>query len=96
MTLKLATMSLAFQWIAGLLFGLYAGFRRNGVVDRMLLLSTLVVLAVPGLVLYFAGQYLFGVQLKWLPVSGRRGRVSAGVPAAGTVSRSPGSPGWRG
>jgi oligopeptide transport system permease protein len=69
-TLKLATMSLALQWIAGLLFGLYAGFRRNGLVDRMLLLSTLVVLAVPGLVLYFAGQYIFGVELKWLPVSG--------------------------
>jgi ABC-type dipeptide/oligopeptide/nickel transport system permease component len=69
-TLKLATMSLALQWIAGLLFGLYAGFRRNGLVDRMLLLSTLVVLAVPGLVLYFAGQYVFGVELKWLPVSG--------------------------
>ncbi|MFC5265320.1 ABC transporter permease [Kribbella qitaiheensis] len=69
-TLKLATLSLALQWIAGLLFGLYAGFRRNGVIDRMLLLSTLVVLAVPGLVLYFAGQYVFGVQLKWLPVSG--------------------------
>ncbi|GAA1513302.1 ABC transporter permease [Kribbella lupini] len=69
-TLKLATMSLALQWIAGILFGLYAGFRRNGVVDRMLLLSTLVVLAVPGLVLYFAGQYVFGVELKWLPVSG--------------------------
>jgi ABC-type dipeptide/oligopeptide/nickel transport system permease component len=69
-TLKLATMGLLFQWIAGLLFGLYAGFRRNGVVDRVLLLATLVVLAVPGLVLYFAGQYVFGVQLKWLPVSG--------------------------
>ncbi|GAB2585372.1 ABC transporter permease [Kribbella endophytica] len=69
-TLKLATMSLALQWIAGILFGLYAGFRRNGLVDRMLLLSTLVVLAVPGLVLYFAGQYVFGVELKWLPVSG--------------------------
>jgi ABC-type dipeptide/oligopeptide/nickel transport system permease component len=69
-TLKLATMSLALQWIAGLLFGLYAGFRRNGLIDRMLLLSTLVVLAVPGLVLYFAGQYIFGVELKWLPVSG--------------------------
>lgn len=69
-TLKLATLSLALQWIAGLLFGLYAGFRRNGLIDRMLLLSTLVVLAVPGLVLYFAGQYVFGVQLKWLPVSG--------------------------
>ncbi|MFG1623258.1 ABC transporter permease [Kribbella pittospori] len=71
-TLKLATLGLVFQWIAGLLFGLYAGFKRNGVMDRLLLLATLVVLAVPGLVLYFTGQYLFGVELKWLPVSGTR------------------------
>lgn len=69
-TLKLATMGLVIQWIAGLLFGLYAGFKRNGVVDRVLLLATLVVLAVPLLVLYFAAQYVFGVELKWLPVSG--------------------------
>ena len=69
-TLKLATLGLVFQWVAGLLFGLYAGFRRNGMVDRLLLLATLVVLAVPSLVLYFAAQYVFGVELKWLPVSG--------------------------
>jgi ABC-type dipeptide/oligopeptide/nickel transport system permease component len=69
-TLKLATMGLVLQWIAGLLFGLYAGFKRNGIVDRVLLLATLVVLAVPLLVVYFAAQYVFGVELKWLPVSG--------------------------
>ncbi|WP_328322675.1 ABC transporter permease [Kribbella sp. NBC_00382] len=69
-TLKLATMGLIIQWIAGLLFGLYAGFKRNGVVDRILLLATLFILAVPLLVVYFAAQYVFGVELKWLPVSG--------------------------
>ena len=35
-----------------------------------MLLATLVLLAVPGLVAYFAAQYLFGVELKWFPVSG--------------------------
>jgi ABC-type dipeptide/oligopeptide/nickel transport system permease component len=60
-TLKLATMGLVIQWIAGLLFGLYAGFKRNGVVDRVLLLATLFILAVPLLVVYFAAQYVFGV-----------------------------------
>jgi peptide/nickel transport system permease protein/oligopeptide transport system permease protein len=33
-------------------------------------MATLVILAIPGLVIYFAAQYLFGVQLKWFPVSG--------------------------
>jgi len=69
-TLKLALLANVFQWGAGLLFGIYAGFKRNGVVDRSLLMITLVILAVPGLVAYFAAQYLFGVQLKWFPVSG--------------------------
>ncbi|MGZ0146593.1 ABC transporter permease [Kribbella sp. WER1] len=69
-TLKLATMSLVFQWVLGLIFGIYAGFKRNGWVDRSLLLATLVLLAIPGLVAYFAAQYLFAVRLKWFPVSG--------------------------
>ncbi|WP_328994945.1 ABC transporter permease [Kribbella sp. NBC_01245] len=69
-TLQLALLSNVFQWGAGLIFGIYAGFKRNGLVDRFLLLATLGILAVPGLVVYFAGQYLFGVQLKWFPVSG--------------------------
>jgi oligopeptide transport system permease protein len=69
-TLKLALLANIFQWTTGLLFGIYAGFKRNGLVDRSLLMATLVILAVPGLVIYFAAQYLFGVQLKWFPVSG--------------------------
>jgi peptide/nickel transport system permease protein/oligopeptide transport system permease protein len=71
-TLKLTLLANAFQWTLGLLFGIYAGFKRNGIVDRSLLLVTLVLLAVPGLVAYFAAQYLFGVELKWFPVSGVR------------------------
>jgi peptide/nickel transport system permease protein/oligopeptide transport system permease protein len=35
--------------------------------------STLFVLAVPALVLAFTAQYVFGVELKWLPVSGAGG-----------------------
>ncbi len=69
-TLKLTLLANAFQWTLGLLFGIYAGFKRNGLVDRSLLLTTLVLLAVPGLVAYFAAQYVFGVELKWFPVSG--------------------------
>lgn len=69
-TLKLTLLANAFQWTAGLLFGIYAGFKRNGLVDRSLLMVTLLILAVPGLVAFFAAQYLFGVELKWFPVSG--------------------------
>jgi oligopeptide transport system permease protein len=77
-TLKLALLANIFQWIAGLLFGIYAGFKRNGSVDKALLLATLFILAVPGLVVYFAGQYLFGVKFGWFPVSG----VAEGFPLA--------------
>ncbi|MBO0810892.1 MAG: ABC transporter permease [Microlunatus sp.] len=69
-TIRLALLSYFFEWVCGLLFGIYAGFRRNGVVDRLLLLATLVILAVPSLVSTFAAQYIFGVRLKLLPVSG--------------------------
>ncbi|GGL50459.1 putative dipeptide-transport integral membrane protein ABC transporter DppB [Microlunatus endophyticus] len=69
-TLRLALLSYFFEWLCGLLFGIYAGFRRNGIVDRLLLLATLLILAIPSLVSTFTAQYVFGVKLKWLPVSG--------------------------
>jgi len=69
-TIRLALLANLFQWTAGLLFGIYAGFRRGGAVDRLLMLGTLAVLAVPFLVVAFAGQYLLGVRLRWFPVSG--------------------------
>jgi ABC-type dipeptide/oligopeptide/nickel transport system permease component len=69
-TLQLALLANLFQWTIALLFGAYAGFKRNGVIDRLLMASTLFVLAVPLLVLAFTAQYVLGVQLKWLPVSG--------------------------
>jgi ABC-type dipeptide/oligopeptide/nickel transport system permease component len=65
-----------FQWTIALLFGTYAGFKRNGAADRLLMASTLFVLAVPLLVLAFTAQYVLGVQLKLLPVSG----AAAGFP----------------
>ncbi|MDQ1644256.1 MAG: oligopeptide transport system permease protein [Cryptosporangiaceae bacterium] len=75
-TLRLALLANAFQWIIALLFGTYAGFKRNGAADRLLMASTLFVLAVPLLVLAFTAQYVLGVQLKVLPVSG----AGAGFP----------------
>jgi oligopeptide transport system permease protein len=69
-TLQLAMLANVFQVGIALLFGTYAGFKRNGAVDRTLMVSTLFVLAVPLLVMAFTAQYVLGVQLKWLPVSG--------------------------
>lgn len=69
-TLKLGLTALVFQWAAGLLFGVYAGWRRDGLVDRLLLITTLVLLAVPSLVALFFAQTLFAVKLRWFPISG--------------------------
>jgi oligopeptide transport system permease protein len=69
-TLQLAILANVFQWIIAMLFGTYAGFKRNGAVDRLLMASTLFVLAVPVLVMAFTAQFVLGVELKWLPVSG--------------------------
>ncbi|MGD6747757.1 ABC transporter permease [Streptomyces sp. BH106] len=69
-TLQLGLTALAIQTVFGLLFGIYAGWRRDGLVDRALLGATLAVLAVPGLVVMFFAQSLFSVQLGWFPVSG--------------------------
>ncbi|MFJ8826993.1 ABC transporter permease [Streptomyces sp. NPDC102467] len=69
-TLRLGLTALAIQLVLGLVSGVYAGWRRDGLVDRALLAATLGVLAVPGLVAMFFAQSFFAVGLGWFPVSG--------------------------
>jgi oligopeptide transport system permease protein len=75
-TIKLGLTAWAFEAIFGVLIGLLAGLRRGGVVDRVMLLATTLVISVPVLVLAFLGQYLFAVKWHVFPVAG----VSEGWP----------------
>lgn len=64
-TAMLAVEALAIQAIFGVAFGVFAGLRRGGWFDSTVLVTSLVVIAVPTFVLGFVFQLVFGVQLGW-------------------------------
>lgn len=68
-TLKLALMALVFEAVLGITVGLVAGLRRGGIFDATALVTSLIVIAVPTFVIGFVMQFVFGVQLGWLPAT---------------------------
>ena len=88
-TVRLALLAFGFEVVLGIIAGVVAGVRRGGFLDNLVLVSTLVVIAIPIFVLGFLAQLLLGVRFTWFPVSGiQRGIHSYLLPAMvlGSVS----------
>ena len=69
-TVRLALLAFGFEVVLGIAAGILAGVRKGGFVDSLVLVSTLVVIAIPIFVLGFLAQLVLGVRLGWFPVSG--------------------------
>jgi oligopeptide transport system permease protein len=69
-TVRLALLAFGFEVVLGIVAGILAGVRKGGFVDNLVLVSTLVVIAIPIFVLGFLAQLVLGVRLNWFPVSG--------------------------
>ena len=81
-TIRLALLAFAFEVVIGIGAGILAGVRKGKFVDNLVLVSTLVVIAIPLFVSAFLAQIVFGVRLGWFPVSGiRDGWMSYLLPA---------------
>jgi ABC-type dipeptide/oligopeptide/nickel transport system permease component len=81
-TIRLALLAFAFEVVIGIGAGLVAGVRKGKFIDNLVMISTLVVIAIPIFVLGFVAQLTFGVRLGWFPVSGvRDGWYSYVLPA---------------
>ena len=81
-TIRLALLAFAFEVVIGIGAGILAGVRKGKFFDNLVLVSTLVVIAIPIFVLAFLAQIVFGVKLGWFPVSGvRDGWTSYLLPA---------------
>ena len=88
-TALLAIMAFGFEIVIGLASGVVAGVRQKGFVDSLVLVSTLVVIAIPIFVLGFLAQLILGVELGWFAVAvGKQGWTSYLLPAMvlGSVS----------
>lgn len=66
-TIKLALMALVIETVFGVGFGIIAGLKKGKWFDSTLLVVSLMIIAVPIFVIGFVGQFLFGIQLGWVP-----------------------------
>lgn len=89
LTIRLALLAFGFEILIGLTAGVVAGVRKGKFFDSLVLVSTLVVIAIPIFVLGFIAQIVFGVKLGWFPISGyREGWYSLMLPALVLASLS--------
>lgn len=88
-TVRLALLAFTFEVIIGLTAGVVAGVRKGKFFDSLVLVSTLIVIAIPIFVLGFMAQIVFGLKLGWFPISGyREGLQSLLLPALVLASLS--------
>ena len=62
-TLRLALLAVVIELVFGVLFGLIAGLRKNGIFDHASMLVSLVLISLPVFVLAFVAQFFLGVKL---------------------------------
>jgi len=68
-TLRLALIAVAVETVLGIGFGVIAGLRQGGIFDSAVLVTGLVIIAIPIFVLGFLAQFVFGVRLGIAPVT---------------------------
>jgi oligopeptide transport system permease protein len=70
-TVRLALIALAVEAVLGIGFGVIAGLRQGGIFDGAVLITSLIVIAVPIFVLGFLAQFVLGVTVGDQPTFGR-------------------------
>jgi oligopeptide transport system permease protein len=68
-TMRLALIAVAVEAVLGIGFGVLAGLRQGSLFDSTVLLTGLVIIAIPVFVLGFLAQFVFGVRLGIAPVT---------------------------
>lgn len=68
-TLRLSVIALTVEAVLGIGFGVIAGLRQGGLFDATVLITGLIVIAIPIFVLGFLAQFVFGVRLGVAPVT---------------------------
>jgi oligopeptide transport system permease protein len=71
-TIKLALMAIIIASTVAIVAGVVSGIRRGGTFDNVTLVLTLILLALPIVVLAPLAQLLFGIQLGWFPPTAGR------------------------
>ncbi len=72
-TLRLATIAILVEIGIGIAAGVLSGIRRNGYLDNLVLLSTLLVISIPVFVIGYLLQFFLGIKLGLFPVTATSG-----------------------
>jgi len=74
-TVKLAVLAIIFEIVIGILAGVLAGIRKGSFMDNFVLVSTLLVIAMPVFVLGSLLQLVFGIKIPIFPVTSTNGTI---------------------
>lgn len=69
-TIKLALASAAVAWIIGLVCGIIAAVKKNGIIDRLFMGFSLFGVSMPVFIVAMLLQYFISFKLGWLPTNG--------------------------
>lgn len=69
-TLKLALVAVIIQVVIGVVAGVLAALNRDRFIDRLVQVSSVLVVAIPILAIAFVMQLVLGLQLGWFPIAG--------------------------
>ena len=93
-TLLLAVLAALFAWLLGILCGVAAAVRKNGLLDHLFMGVSLLGVSMPVFMVAMLLQYVFAYHLHWLPISGADSwkgfilpAIALGWNSAGSVSR---------
>ncbi len=68
-TLKLALAAAVFAWLLGIVSGIIAAVKKNGLLDRLFMGVSLFGVSMPVFMAAMLLQYVFAYQLHWVPIS---------------------------
>ncbi|SDH58841.1 ABC transporter permease [Agrococcus jejuensis] len=69
-TITLALTAWAIEVVVGVVLGLVAGLRKGSMLDRTVLVGTILATSIPVFVVGSAAQLFFGLRLGWFPIAG--------------------------
>lgn len=93
-TLRLALFAALVAWVTGIICGIIAAVKKNGLLDRLFMGVSLLGVSVPVFMAAMVLQYLIAYKLKWVPISGVESwqgyilpAIALGWNSAGSIAR---------
>lgn len=85
-TLFAVGTGLLLSFAVGIFLGLYAAYHRNTKIDSILSLGGSIISSVPNYFIALLIVIVFGVELRWIPITQMRGATSSGIQPGFTLS----------